>query len=179
MLPEASFGVRDHNAVNRISGSLRGSGVEVAEGVRALEKGNVVVITGHKDASLRQFLEQAAASGALKGKLVLLMSCYAKGDVAFNSALIQRYQLTGIHFFAGELNPQAVTDTIVHLSRQLKDPASPQDLEAWLRKAVEAAARAAKQQKLKREIEKLGQGKTQLSRRDRRTPVTKSPAAPA
>jgi hypothetical protein len=164
-IPGESFGVNDYGALTTLRKHLKSSGIRVADGITVMDGGNTLVISGHKAESLHEYVSALGSAKALEGRYVVLFSCYAAGDAAFNARLIRDFGATGVHFFTEEINPYSVSDTLFQLGRTLQQaPGSGAALERLLRRAVGDAAGAADTEKQKIEIDKLSRGISQISR---------------
>jgi hypothetical protein len=164
-IPDESFAVNDFGAVRSLRGHLQRSGIRVADGITVVEAGNTLVISGHKGAPLREYISALGAANALRRRYVVLFSCYASGDAAFNARLIREFGATGVHFFTEEINPYSVSDTLFQFGKSLRQAVGPgATLERLLRRAVGDAAGAADTEKQRIEINKLLRGITQISR---------------
>lgn len=68
----------------------------------AIAAPNVVFVFGHKDAALRTFVKALATAGKLKGKSLVLFSCYdtidGESDEDFQSQLVRTAQVDGVLF---------------------------------------------------------------------------------
>jgi len=164
LAPNNDFNVKEYKMVEGIQRRLQESGVEVAKGARVFQQGNVLLVVGHKDQGLRNYLTALGDAGSLKDKYVLLFSCHAASDVDLNAHLIRQYGLTGIHFFGDEVNINAVSDALFHLGDSLKeDRPGGRTLPMLLRQAIERAKGKADPARLKQELQKLLRGVTQVS----------------
>lgn len=164
LVPPDSFQITDYGLMDRIRMYLQKFGLGVADGPRVIEHGNVLVISGHKDFQLTEYLTALGERQALRGKYVLLFSCNDPGDVLLNSRLTREFGAVGVHFFAGVINLQAVTDVIRALARKVAEPRRQgQTLERLIREAVDAAVGGTRARRLQEEIRKLRRGITQVS----------------
>ena len=83
---------------------------------------NLVVLSGHKDSAFQSYVRNLQARGALRNRVVLLFSCYADSDEAFNSDILAREGAPkAVIFFTKEVSPVAVKYALFFLSEILKD----------------------------------------------------------
>ena len=160
-VPAETFGVTDHGALERIRQVVNANGLEMLDGLNASTKANTVIVAGHKDAILHSYLDELGANEKLRGKFLILLSCYSKGDVAFNSHLIRDHGAVGVQFIMDDIKPQAVTDVVSQLGQVVGK--SVQTLEILFGRAVDRAAQAASQRRLREEIQKLFRNIIQIS----------------
>jgi YD repeat-containing protein len=164
LIPDESFQVTDYGLRDRIRMYLKEFGVGVADGPRVIERGNVLMISGHKDFRLAEYLTALGGKGALRDRYVLLFSCNDPGDVTLNARLIGEFGAAGVHFFGDAVHLQAVTDVIRELARTVAQTGQDgQTLDRLIRQAVDAAASRNKVRPLGLEILKLRRGITQIS----------------
>ncbi|MGC4052815.1 MAG: hypothetical protein QM757_26085 [Paludibaculum sp.] len=161
--PGKSAGVTDFEAIQSIRDAL--PGMRVIESGTTDATSKVVMLTGHNSTEWRVWVESLGRAGAFRGKLVLLNSCHGALDTAWNARVIREFGATGTHAFAEEISPQAVKDVVVKLHDLLAAPRSVgESLPGILRKAVKQAVDDAPTQRLKKEIELMRKGITQISR---------------
>jgi hypothetical protein len=84
--------------------------------------GNLIIITGHKDEQLKQYLRGLSANGVLRGKTVALVSCADSGDRALCQQLIKAGGATCVLRMNQRIDSAAarnvlikVADTLGHL----------------------------------------------------------------
>ncbi|HLG54933.1 MAG TPA: hypothetical protein VI485_06355 [Vicinamibacterales bacterium] len=164
IIPDESLQITDYGLKDRIKMSLRDVGVAIADRPELLERGNVLMISGHKDFRLAEYLVMLGMSGALRDKYVLLFSCNDPGDVRLNSRLIGEFGAAGVHFFGSAVHLQAVTDVIHELARRVGETRQGgQTLDRLIRESVDSAAKRNKVLPLDAEIRKLRRGIMQIS----------------
>jgi YD repeat-containing protein len=174
LVPDASFGVTDRSVVQGLASTLSGAGIAVATGVSVVERGNVLIVTGHKDEALRAYLESAGQAGAFRDKFIVLLSCYAAGDVELNSSLIRRYGALGVHFFPEQIQVDAVAKVLSQSAQLLQAGGPERTVGRLLADAVAAVIRNMRHDipRLRMEIEKLRRGVSQLSRANPTSPLS-------
>jgi hypothetical protein len=141
---KTSFPVKDHTAIQRIESRLNSSGIHIIHDVAKagtaelskLKAANVIVLTGHKDAAFIAYLRQLVDSGILRGKTVLMASCYSRLDAAWASSLIQDSGAREVIYFSDEINSLAVEKILIKLGGFLKE----RSLSGGIFRLIEAAA---------------------------------------
>ena len=158
------FKVEDRGAVKDIERQLKWMGVQIRYDTQTFEQGNVMVISGHKDEALVDYLEAHRKAGNFKDKIVVLFSCYQNRDESLNHKIIKEGGARGVLFYSEKINPIAVRETMIELGKLLNiQDFSEQQMSELLDRSVQNAKSRAPGA-LKREIEKMGNGVLQLSR---------------
>ena len=164
LIPFESFKVSDYDVIDQIKDILSESGIRVSKVRGPIQESNLLIITGHKNQQFRDYIEHLGKAGVLKGKHVVLFSCYKAGDEEFNSKNIKKFGIRGIHFFSETIHPQAVQEVIVELSKILRDKQKPgTKSNKLLIKSIKQALKTNSQSTLRQEIEKMRHGITQIS----------------
>jgi hypothetical protein len=166
-IPRDGFKVTDYGVLQDIEDYLRQAQIETVRDTGIAEASNIIIITGHKDTSLQNYIMELGGKGCLQGKMVLVFSCYDQGDTGFYSKAIEKSGIRGIKFFRDTINPQAVQEVVVAMCDVLeKTQGSVTDLKHLLKQAVDQALEKNKNGPgfLLDEIKKLQKGITQVSR---------------
>jgi hypothetical protein len=105
-----------------------------------ISAGNLILISGHKASSYRNYLSELASKGVLRGKSVALLSCAEEGDREFCRYLIEAGGATAV-FRVNQIIPQAVMPSLLRevCKRVNKLPTEGVYLEEFIREAVVAA----------------------------------------
>jgi hypothetical protein len=119
-LPVKSFRVTTLGTITNIRQSLESSGVRVESSMAALAEQNVLVISGHKDRALEAYIDAHIKAGNLKGKQVVLFSCYQAGDANLAHRIVKEGGAKGVVFFSEEIRPEAVNEVVKQLALELK-----------------------------------------------------------
>jgi hypothetical protein len=166
-IPRDGFNVQDYSVLEEIEPYLNQAQMKTVGDTRIVEASNIIIITGHKDEALRNYIMELGRKGCLQDKWILMLSCYEQGDTAFNSKVIKEFGIRGINFFGDSINPQAVQEVVIAIPDVLKKmPGSVSDLKDLQKKAVDHALEKNKSgpaRLLLPEIEKLKKGLTQIS----------------
>ncbi|HJQ70927.1 MAG TPA: hypothetical protein VKA70_18270 [Blastocatellia bacterium] len=176
LIPEESFDVIDHGMMKRIKGVLESDGVRVfgsADALLAHERGsqnipNILFISGHNDESLVAYLNKVGEKGALKGKVIILNTCYAKGNSNLAHDLIQKYGAIGVRLHLEKIRPVALESLMREMGGLLREAGQsgkeihPDDL---LDQAIERALQNGKPRvELRKELQKLRRSILQVSK---------------
>lgn len=163
-VPRAGWGVQDYRVIERIEDELSEADIKTVRGVIPVPMLNVIITIGHKDKAFRSSLLEFGAAGCLRNKNILLLSCHEKGDEAFISKLIKEFGAKAIQSPMDLINPQAVEEGLVSLSKIIKDrPASETNFFHLWRMAVDKAAEETNNPYVRRELEILRRGVPQVS----------------
>jgi hypothetical protein len=167
LIAPESFGVRQFDIISGISRPLTAAGITVTDTPQAFTSGHVIVVTGHKDAQLREFLTTLGERQVLNGKYVFLCSCGAAGDTAFNSRLIRDHGVTAVHSFPETITAQAAADVTISFANVMQEPTrGPRSFDQLLRDAVNAARGENTPPRLWEALQKFLRGFIQVSDRD-------------
>jgi hypothetical protein len=148
--------VEDWDAIDDIVQSLKKAKIPLIKGNEEnFEAGNVMILTGHRDQNLADYLEQLVENGTLQDKVVLLFSCYGAMCESSHSELLQSgYGPKAVLFFPDEINKNAAAVVIKELIEELSSSNySPAQLADVLNVSVDRAAQ--KYPPLRDEILKL------------------------
>jgi hypothetical protein len=170
-----SFAVKDHGIVATVEDRLQEAGVAVyrkisqeqaERGIR-VDEPNILVLTGHKDEAFREYVAALHDSGVLRDRVILILSCYAKGDEDFNSAVLSSDKAPkAMVFFPDELDASAVVDFLSVLAEKVKEQSkkSPAKLRAIWDETIDGIlADPETPKRLQPEIEKLRKAVMQVS----------------
>lgn len=116
IVPEKSFDVRDFNLARRIKGNLAASGLVVIESPQQLKTlPNVLVVAGHNDANLLNLLTSLGEQGLLRDKVLLLNTCYDKGNPNLFHDLIHKYQPKAVFLHTDKISDVALDPVLKNL----------------------------------------------------------------
>jgi hypothetical protein len=124
VVAEDSFRVDDKRLIQNIQATLsaRGVAVKLWKSGQTWDGGSgkgVIVVTGHIDNQLADFVRQLGSAGVFKGNYVVFGSCY--GDLS--SALIREinteFQAVGTFRFEGKISPYALQDFVTDLTDRI------------------------------------------------------------
>jgi hypothetical protein len=152
--------VTDLGTIDNLRKPLTRAGIRVVDGAAgyaAVPGTNVIIITGHRDQPLSDFLQRLKRDGVLAGKVVAVVSCYEPGVEALQSGLMTGPgRASGVLFYSGVINPIAVQPVMRELSRIVgSQPNSPASLRELWEESVDAALKRADTDLEKQELEKL------------------------
>jgi len=164
--------IEDWGAIDALSAALEEAKIPVAvDKLGNIEAGNVLILTGHRDANLAAYLEELSKSGDLEDKLVVLFTCHAASCEIGQSKLLQSgpHSPSGIVYFPDEIDPSAVTMVLKELTLLVKDgPIPPTTMTGLLDRSIAKAVE--KRPDLRPEIEKLRRMIVQVSETIERPP---------
>ena len=163
----------DYAVVDNLRKTFARAGIRVADdtphyGMPAgAGESNVLVITGHRDRAMSDHLTTLKEAGVLKGKLVVVISCYEPGAEAAQSALLSGAQgAAGLLFYDEAINATAVESVMRELSALIRlGGFAPAKFEEWLNRSVERALELAETPGERAELLKLRRPIYQISRR--------------
>jgi hypothetical protein len=163
-----SFPVNDHGIVDDVEAKFKQAGLTVYASLpeQAVTEANLVVLTGHKDQAYRDYVDALIDKGVLQDRVVLMFSCYAKGDERFNSSSLSTDKAPkAIVFFPDELDATAVSDVLKNFADRLKkEPGEPASIRSLLDKSIdEVLADPDATNELKSEAEKMRRAVIQVS----------------
>jgi len=176
LIPEESFAVIDHGMMKRIKSLLESGGVRVfrsGNDLLAHERGsqnipNILFISGHNDESLVNYLNRVGEKGVLRGKVIILNTCYSKGNPNLAHDLIQKYGAKAVRLYLKEIKPVALEAVMREIGVILKQAEQsgigvhPDDL---VDKAIERVLRYGKPSvNLRTELQKLTHSFLQISK---------------
>lgn len=166
-LPARSFRVTTLGVMINIRQQLESAGIHVESSMKALAERNILVISGHKDQALEAYIDAHIKAGNLKGKQVVLFSCYQRGDPGLVHRMVAEGGAKEVIFFADTIDAGAVNEVVAELARSLTpgnaEPGSRRQLIDLLDASVEAATRQASDEEMKKKIETLRRRVPQLS----------------
>jgi hypothetical protein len=120
-LPLSSFRVTHLGAVAGIASSLQDAGVAVENSMANLSRPNVLIISGHKDKALEQYVDAHVKAGNFRDKLVVLFSCYQAGDADLAHRAISEGGAREVIYFSQEISPAAVNIVMLEFARLLEE----------------------------------------------------------
>jgi hypothetical protein len=130
-----SFSVDDKRIINNIKpalieiGMTEGNAGNIAivdqatikdKAGMATGKKAVVVITGHIDEKLRQFVEELGKAGYFNDKLVILNSCNEGSTVEIASRICHDFGAIGTFYYDGKIPASSIEDLVVSLVKDIK-----------------------------------------------------------
>jgi hypothetical protein len=175
-IPERDWRITDFGAIRSIRKAMISVGSTVADNMERLDQSSIMVITGHKDSALRRYIDAHIVRGNLKGKHVILFSCYAEGDASLAHRIIKEGGAVGVSFFGEVIHSTAIVAVVDELTRELeslstsKPPFEAVDL--LLRRSIDGALGKAKDQESLKKIMALKSAVLQVSQADVPPPTT-------
>ena len=161
-MPEDEHHVTDYKVIDHIEDALHEAKIKIIKNTRKVDAANIVVITGHNDAALRNYVEELGPS--LRDKYVLMLTCHDSEATVFYSKIIKRYDVKGFRFISETIQPDAVKETVYWMSQIIREqPAYNKALSELLTEGVKRARENNSGQYLLIEIEKMTKGITQVS----------------
>jgi hypothetical protein len=175
-IPPGEARVEDHGLIDKIKKVMVDAGVKTIEKPADLAHiANILVISAHNDEQLFNYIEslgkhRIAGRSALKGKLLLLNTCFEPGNSNMVHELIERYELAGVYYPTEVIDMKAlhpvmlaVRDILREVKRQGKK-LHPEDL---LRQAGDRVLKDIRDKANWDEVRKIKKGVLQISRRNR------------
>ena len=164
--PQDSFGVTDYGVVDNIKERWKTQGLTVTTSLDSTPAAsNVVVLVGHHDAKLRDFVGTLKKEGILKGKVVLFATCNVADSEGFNTTILSdkgaRSILSdtgarAVYSFSEPINLAALQPILVHMGNYLAGaPQRGISLQDLFNNAAESAKRDPKNVSLKGSLEQL------------------------
>jgi len=144
-----SFGVTDWKIIQNmqealVGGGLKGGNIRVVEQATIKQnaglaegKKAIVVITGHMDAKLRQFVKALGEAGYFKDKFVILNACNEGATVDVASEICREYGAVGTFYYDGKISAFSVDSLMENLVKNLKAGANT-NLVDMLRRTVQS-----------------------------------------
>lgn len=143
-LPSKSFKVTDRGAVSVLREEIVQEGLKLSDGESILSTSNVVVISAHKTEQFQAYIRKLARDGAFRGKYVVFLSCYQRGDETFNSEnVIQDGGAKTVLFFSQSLNAYAVRSVMKNLLKELAQVSEPAQFHELFERSVRVSIREA------------------------------------
>ena len=169
-LTDGSETLKDGNLLRFISRRLKIANIDIHENPDKLssEKNNIVVITGHKELAYKDYVTSLAVGGYFKDRYVVLLSCFNKGESAFNTTVIKKGGAKGILFFDETIQVSAVKRALDEFSILVSDDPNVDIYELWnwsIKNAI-LKLQHETEQELRNELLKLFQGIFQLTFKD-------------
>ncbi len=150
----------DFGTIENLKKPLTRAGIRVEDepaGYGEVPGTNVIIITGHRDRSMSDHLQKLKKAGVLKGKLVVVISCYVPGVEALQSGLMVGPQgAAGVLFYSDVINATAVAAVMRKLPRIVDSQQfSPIRVDELLERSLDAALEDAETEPERQEIEKM------------------------
>ncbi len=161
-IPAKSFGVVNIGVITQIASNLEDAGITIEGGMKAVKQSNVLVISGHKDVAMVNYLEDHIKRGNFRGKHVVLFSCFQSGDAGLNHRIIQEGGAKSVIYFPDAIFPQAVNAVMSEFidlleTRQKNQDISPRELQSLLDESIDAAHRKSQVSEPPKPIEEQNQ----------------------
>jgi hypothetical protein len=103
-----------------------------------VNQSNLIIVTAHKNSDYRNYLMELARNGALRGKVLLLYSCFTRTDPDFINELLSRSGAHAVVRFTKAVHPGDAAGLIRKLGQVIgASPTQPFYLEDALRLAVD------------------------------------------
>jgi len=121
MIPDDSFEIKDFGLIRRIKSNLSQSGIILINSpaeIRSIP--NILVIAGHNDNSLREYLTNLGEQGLLRDKVVLLNTCYDSGNPNLIHELIAKYGPKGVFLHTEKISDVALDPVLRNLGKILQ-----------------------------------------------------------
>jgi hypothetical protein len=125
---EKAFGTKDFGVIDNIDDVLKEAGVSPNFGIQPVEQANVLVITVHNEEKSRRYMDALGRAGSLRGKDLLLLTCFLEGNEEFIRHLIYEYGAKSVTSYATKIRPVAVEQALRHFFQALKSNTG----EEWL-----------------------------------------------
>ena len=107
-----SFSVTDRGVVNQIKSVVNQHSIRVVEKIEPVAEQSIIAISAHKGSDLIDYLEELGRKDCLRGKFVVLFSCFGPEDEAIISRLIAKHGAKAVYAFPHRLDVQAVADVM-------------------------------------------------------------------
>jgi hypothetical protein len=127
LIDDGSFQVDDRRIVANIEQDLRDLGVDVLKyktgvDLSVLNAGgkNVIIITGHSDHALVDFVDELGKAGALHGNYVMFNSCGTPLTRAGAERMVEQYGAEAVFVYEGSIDAGKVENALVDFGDQLK-----------------------------------------------------------
>jgi hypothetical protein len=122
IVPEKTFEIRDFDLIKRIKDNLSASGMVLIDSPQQLRPlPNVLIVAGHNDSRLVELLTSLGEQGLLKDKVLLLNTCYDKGNPNLFHDLIQRYEPKGVFLHTEKISDVALDPVLKNLGEMLRE----------------------------------------------------------
>jgi hypothetical protein len=107
-----------------ITENLKASGMSVSSDEGVVAAANLVIITGRKNEELDELVANLGRRGALKDKLVVMLSCGEGGEEDFNRELLDPLLIDGkpfaVLFYRERINPSSLKKVLLKLAAGVK-----------------------------------------------------------
>jgi len=111
-----------------IEDALRQAGIQIVERPDQISADNVLVLTGSKDRTFREFILDLHRNGHLRNRLVVLLSCGDGNDASFLSQMLSADNgPRGFLYFRDQIDPltvQAVLEDFANRMNKVENPAN-------------------------------------------------------
>jgi peptidoglycan hydrolase-like protein with peptidoglycan-binding domain len=138
---EGTFTVQDHGVINDLKENHLTN--LFTEGITPLQNSNVILITGHKDDALRQFIEAHGKAGNLKGKALVVFSCYDVVDANYYSSLVKKYNAREIIYYPVKIKPAAVAEVIEEMLDNIPNQKTNENSSKYIHELLEESTQKA------------------------------------
>lgn len=135
VVAEDSFAVKDYKLIQNIEDDLRTRGIDVVSfkngSIQWKESGGklVLVITGHIDEHLAEFVHALGRAGVLKDNFVLFNACRAPLSSEMAGYITSRYGASAVYTFDSVIKPEDLEPVLRDLPTQNDD--SKPFIELW------------------------------------------------
>jgi hypothetical protein len=135
----------------------------ITDGHAGIDAGNLLILTGHRDENLDEYLGRLTTQGVLDDKIVVLFSCYGSQCERPQSRILRSDNgPKALIYFPTDINKVAAVAVIKELVLQVNAPDyRPEDINAILQKSVDRAV--AKYPQISDDILKLKNTVVQVS----------------
>jgi hypothetical protein len=113
-----SFSVTDRGVMNQIKNIVNQHAIRIVENTEPVTEQSIIAISGHKSRDLIVYLNELGRKNCLRGKFLVLFSCYEPGDEAMISKLITTYGAKAVYAFPNRLDAQAVADVMAEFAQR-------------------------------------------------------------
>lgn len=120
LAPEESFGVEDYDLLRKIKRQLSDAGIRVFDSATSTQIPNILLISGHNNENLVRYLTSIGESGFLRGKVLILNTCYTANNPNLAHDLIQRYGARAVYLHTETIRPVALKPVMDQLGQMLK-----------------------------------------------------------
>lgn len=122
LIPEKSFPVKDFGLIGRIKANLSAAGIVLIETPQQMVPiPNVLIVSGHNDDALIEYLTGLGEQGLLKDKVILLNTCYADGNPNLLHDIIQKYEPKAVYLHTQKISDVALDPVLKNLGSMLKE----------------------------------------------------------
>jgi hypothetical protein len=139
VVDDGSFKVKDFKVLADIQKRLKDSGWNVVnyKPGTAWTQGtgkNVIVITGHIDDKLANFLRELGNAGYFRGNYVVLNTCYTAASTGLIAEINQAFGAHGCLRYEGKIAPDRVGELLTSVAKQSAEPQQMDSLPELMKK---------------------------------------------